>query len=269
MVVLPFVVDDISYDLLLSFKHMKKEEKVLKPENRKKEAGSIEIGKTKYSFPVEDSYYNNFPKELTSMIRKQAAYENVEEIKITSYNYPNTDFYDVYTIPVPPVMENAAIDYLYGSLVNDLRYQKNGQNKPKVISLMDCGMLSLMNRDIAKKIGELKENSFNKEHFFSLLKKENLGLTLSFVEFFNTLKIEAIEDSIRNYKDLETIASSFEISNIKIKNSLVHYMKQCEENASCFLLLSSVKENILDEPLYLPMFTKENNVPKVYYKDVM
>ena len=266
MVVLPFVIDDISYDLAISFKDIKKEEKVLKPEHRRVEAGSIEIGKTKLLLPIDDSYYSNVPKELTAKIRQEKMYQNIDYIKVIGTNDTNSDFYDVYTIPAPPDVANDAIDYLYGVLVNDLRLNKE---KTKVLSLNVFFFLAFANNAVASRINKIKENSFNKEHFYTMLKENNLGSILAFVEFFNTLKIEAIEDSIRSYKDLEDLVSTFQTSNKKLKNNLVQYMRKSEENVNCFLALSNIKEKILDEPLFLPMFKKENNTPKVYYKDVL
>ena len=115
MIVLPLASEKGISTFEVGFQAEDKRAEILQADKIQLPASDIAIGRDHLSQMLSLESYKDKPEELTKWIRKNAAYNpRARVIYVTTGNYENTDFYDVYKLPLPPEKPNILVDFLYG-----------------------------------------------------------------------------------------------------------------------------------------------------------
>ncbi len=254
MIVLPLIVNDMIFSLDLSFKKIQRRKEVLQADKINLPANDLVVGKVSLK-EGNNPLYDKNAIAVTRFIRKFMVNNYVKSLYITTSNYHQTDFYDVYKVPCPPNYSYPVIDFLYGNLVNDLRLRDPEKEKAKMISLKQIGMDELFNDDVLDDLLKIKKECHNHEEFVNKITEHGYGLQVQILQFLDTLDFKIIDQTLLSIKNLDIVANSFQAIPNRIDKQLAFYRQLARDNYQSYTVLARANHIIHDKPLTWPMLS--------------
>ena len=243
MIVLPLIVGDVATNILVDFK----EENIKKMDNQlnslKNGIGESDVivGKVSLKSTIKDEKNLQDPRTITNFIRKNVNYSNtpVNYITVNTKKYNNSDFYDVYNLPLPLGEEaNDVLDYIYGSLVNAIRLSTPPLVRKEKMSLNTAGIDKLFNLEFLNRVSIIKNNSNNSLYLRNQLISEGYKKQLEVLDFLNSLNYDIGESGVTLTPAIDEMIEFFSDTN-KEKKTLANYKNMALKNYDSYICLSA------------------------------
>lgn len=260
MVVLPIMNKDIMMKITLNFKNPTILRNQLDSSKGETAVSDIIVGKNSLNLLDKksiDKMANN-PLAITEFIRKNIAYSNtpISDIKINTKKYPNSDFYDTYIIPIPSYQNNKVTDYIYGLLVNSIRYSTPFLNKEEKLDLSKLKIDELFSTTMLQKALYLKNRGLVSDAIKDTLIKEGYSKQIEIIDFINSLDYSINDQEIALISEYNKIIDFFSAEG-KAKKILVNYKNIAKENFDCYVLLGAFNNLLYNKPLEWHNLSKE------------
>ena len=260
MVVLPIMNKDIMMKITLNFKNPTILRNQLDSSKGETAVSDIIVGKNSLNLLDKksiDKMANN-PLAITEFIRKNIAYSNtpISDIKINTKKYPNSDFYDTYIIPIPSYQNNKVTDYIYGLLVNSIRYSTPFLNKEEKLDLSKLKIDELFSTTMLQKALYLKNRGLVSDAIKDTLIKEGYSKQIEIIDFINSLDYSINDQEIALISEYNKIIDFFSAEG-KTKKFLVNYKNMAKENFDCYVLLGAFNNLLYNKPLEWHNLSKE------------
>lgn len=247
MIVLPLLLNDITTNILIDFK----EENISKIDNQLTASkpgvldSDIIVGKVNLKALINNEKMLQNPRAITNFIRKNVNYSNreVTSILVNTKKYDDSDFYTTYKLPLPPKDPNEVVDYLYGSLVNNVRQSTPSSLRKEKISLNAIGFDKLINIEFLNRVVTLKGNSNNSLYLKDKLISEGYKEQVDILEFFNSLEYKIGDNGIVLTDEINNIIDFFG-DTYKEKKTLINYKNMALNNSESYICLSAFNNYI-------------------------
>lgn len=250
MIVLPLKIEDNMVSLKLSFKELQCRKNVLQADKFTLSASNISLGKVNLKSHAYSEKYDIQMDKVAHFLRRNVAFKkNENTMFITTKNYHQEDFYDVYKLPLYVYDQNHFIDTLYGLLINDLRLMVPNTEKGKEISFKALGFDDYFNSDVLETINIIKSASADGETFFANLQQHGFSNQLQILDFLDKIQFDVVEESVLPKKEFDEVTSAFYAIHGPESKVLQKYEQKASENEKSFKMLSSLYHNVYGKPL--------------------
>lgn len=259
MISLPLMINDVILKVTINFKDLEVKKDRLDSGAKDVKESDIVIGKTLLKAYEDPKKPITDPKAITDFIRRNISYgsENVHYIEVNTKRYKDRDFYDTYIIPTPPVEPNEVNDYIYGTLVNNIRLSYPDKIKKTNISLASIGFDELFNGEFYNKIASIKNNNPNPLYIRNSLMNAGCKKQLEILDFFNTLDYENSKNSdVLLTEELNTVNAFFDDFS-KINNFLTNYRNTAINNYDSYMYLATLNTLVNGKNLNWPVLSEE------------
>lgn len=259
MLSLPLMINDIILKVTINFKDLEVKKDRLDSGAKDVKESDIVIGKTHLKAYEDSKKPITDPKAITDFIRKNINYgsENANYIEVNTKKYKDRDFYDTYIIPLPSYKPNEVNDYIYGTLVNNIRLSSPGKIKKTNISLASIGFDKLFNGEFYEKLASIKNNNPNPLYIRNSLMNVGCEKQLEILDFFNTLDYENSKNSdVLLTEELNTVNAFFSDSS-KINNFLTNYKDIAINNYDSYMYLATLNTLVNGRNLEWPVLSEE------------
>ena len=199
------------------------------------------------------------PKAITDFIRKNIDYnsENADYIEVNTRKYKDRDFYDTYIIPAPSYKPNEVNDYIYGTLVSNIRLSNPDKIKKTNISLANIGFDELFNGEFYERLASIKNSNPNSLYIRNSLMNAGCEKQLEILDFFNTLDYENSKNSdVLLAEELNTVNDFFSDSS-KINRFLTNYKDIAINNYDSYMYLATLNNLVNGRNLEWPVLSEE------------
>ena len=251
MLLLPMTLKDVTLNINLNFKDTVIKQDQLDAKMIGITPSDVIIDKYNLNSLDTKDYYDHNPAALTHFIRKNISYNghDINTIQVTTKKYKDTDFYDVYTLPVPPYYQNDVTDYIYGSLVNSIRLNSQEKNKKRYLSLEKLGIDTLFSNEFITRASALKNKTLTNLELKDRLTDEGYGKQLEILDFFNNyLSCDVDNEALLLTSELDNVLDFFS-PQLKEGKVLLKYKNIAAGNYDCYLLLGTLNNIIYNKPL--------------------
>lgn len=253
------MINDIILKVTINFKDLEVKKDRLDSGAKDVKESDIVIGKTHLKAYEDSKKPITDPKAITDFIRKNINYgsENANYIEVNTKKYKDRDFYDTYIIPLPSYKPNEVNDYIYGTLVNNIRLSSPGKIKKTNISLASIGFDKLFNGEFYEKLASIKNNNPNPLYIRNSLMNVGCEKQLEILDFFNTLDYENSKNSdVLLTEELNTVNAFFSDSS-KINNFLTNYKDIAINNYDSYMYLATLNTLVNGRNLEWPVLSEE------------
>ena len=145
MIILPLMIKDVTVNVTANLKNIEVQKNVLDSGAKGLHASDVVVGKARLSSYIDGEVITN-PTIITNFIRKNINYNNdINYVEVNTKNYDNSDFYDIYRLPLPANNPNEVTDYIYGMIINNIRLSNPLELKSGKISLQSLGFDKIFN----------------------------------------------------------------------------------------------------------------------------
>ena len=253
MLQLPMTIKDITVNVTINFNNITVEKDKLDSRAIGLEESDVIVDRTNIKSLRKDEYYNKNPEALTAIIRKHINYSNrgVTNIKVTTKKYKDSDFYDVYYLPLPPFTTNPITDYIYGSLLNSIRLSTPDLDKKINLDLHKIGFDNLISKEFLNHVLALKNNFLDQYLLEDQIRKDGYGSQLDVLNFFNTLNCEINNDDFIVTSEIDDVVD-FLSKDSKEGRKLVNYKNMALSNYESYLALGTFNNLLYNRPLTWP-----------------
>ena len=259
MISLPLMINDVILKVTINFKDLEVKKDRLDSGAKDVKESDIIIGKTHLKAYEDTKKPITDPKAITDFIRRNINYgsENANYIEVNTKRYKDRDFYDTYIVPAPSYKPNEVNDYIYGTLVNNIRLSSPDKIKKTNISLASIGFDELFNGEFYNKIANIKNNNPNQLYIRNSLINAGCERQLQILDFFNELDYEISRNSdvILTY-ELNTVSDFFKDSN-KLNNILTNYKTIASNNYDSYMYLATLNSLVNGKNLDWPILSEE------------
>ena len=259
MISLPLMINDVILKVTINFKDLEVKKDRLDSGAKDVKESDIIIGKTHLKAYEDTKKTITDPKAITDFIRRNINYgsENANYIEVNTKRYKDRDFYDTYIVPAPPVESNEVNDYIYGTLVNNIRLSSPDKIKKTNISLASIGFDELFNGSFYEKLASIKNKNSNPIYIRNSLINAGCERQLQILDFFNELDYEISRNSdvILTY-ELNTVSDFFKDSN-KLNNILTNYKTIASNNYDSYMYLATLNSLVNGKNLDWPILSEE------------
>ena len=248
MISLPLMINDVILKVTINFKDLEVKKDRLDSGAKDVKESDIIIGKTHLKAYEDTKKPITNPKAITDFIRRNVNYgsENANYIEVNTKRYKDRDFYDTYIVPAPSYKPNEVNDYIYGTLVNNIRLSSPDKIKKTNISLASIG-----------KIASIKNNNPNPLYIRNSLMNAGCEKQLEILDFLNTLDYENSKNSdVLLTDELDTVNAFFNDSN-KINNFLTNYKNTSINNYDSYMYLAALNTIVNGKNLEWPVLSEE------------
>lgn len=259
MISLPLMINDVILKVTINFKDLEVKKDRLDSGAKDVKESDIIIGKTHLKAFEDTKKPITNPKAITDFIRRNVNYgsENVHYIEVNTKRYKDRDFYDTYIVPAPSYKPNEVNDYIYGTLVNNIRLSNPDKIKKTNISLASIGFDELFNGEFYNKIASIKNNNPNQLYIRNSLINAGCEKQLEILDFLNTLNYENSKNSdVLLTDELDTVNAFFNDSN-KINNFLTNYKNTSINNYDSYMYLAALNTIVNGRNLEWPVLSEE------------
>lgn len=259
MISLPLMINDVILKVTINFKDLEVKKDRLDSGAKDVKESDIIIGKTHLKAYEDNKKTITDPKAITDFIRRNINYgsENANYIEVNTKRYKDRDFYDTYIVPAPSYKPNEVNDYIYGTLVNNIRLSNPDKIKKTNISLASIGFDELFNGEFYNKIANIKNNNPNPLYIRNSLMNAGCEKQLEILDFLNTLNYENSKNSdVLLTDELDTVNAFFNDSN-KINNFLTNYKNTSINNYDSYMYLAALNTIVNGKNLEWPVLSEE------------
>ena len=259
MISLPLMINDVILKVTINFKDLEVKKDRLDSGAKDVKESHIIIGKTHLKAYEDTKKPITDPKAITDFIRRNINYgsENANYIEVNTKRYKDRDFYDTYIVPAPSYKPNEVNDYIYGTLVNNIRLSSPDKIKKTNISLASIGFDELFNGSFYEKLASIKNKNSNPIYIRNSLINAGCERQLQILDFFNELDYEISRNSdvILTY-ELNTVSDFFKDSN-KLNNILTNYKTIASNNYDSYMYLATLNSLVNGKNLDWPILSEE------------
>ena len=259
MISLPLMINDVILKVTINFKDLEVKKDRLDSGAKDVKESDIIIGKTHLKAYEDTKKTITDPKAITDFIRRNVNYgsENANYIEVNTKRYKDRDFYDTYIVPAPSYKPNEVNDYIYGTLVNNIRLSSPDKIKKTNISLASIGFDELFNGSFYEKLASIKNKNSNPIYIRNSLINAGCERQLQILDFFNELDYEISRNSdvILTY-ELNTVSDFFKDSN-KLNNILTNYKTIASNNYDSYMYLATLNSLVNGKNLDWPILSEE------------
>lgn len=199
------------------------------------------------------------PRAITDFIRRNINYdsESVNFIEVNTKKYKDKSFYDTYIVPGPSSIPNEINDYVYGTLINNIRSSNPEKLKKTNLSLASIGFDELFNGEFYNKVASFKSKNPNPLYIRNSLMNAGCKRQLEILDFFNNLDYEISKNSdVILTDELDTVSAFFKDSN-KINNFLINYKNIASTNYESYMNLATLNNLVNGRNLDWPILSEE------------
>ena len=259
MISLPLMINDVILKVTINFKDLEVKKDILDSGAKDVKESDIIIGKNHLKAYEDTKKPITNPKAITDFIRRNINYgsKNANYIEVNTKRYKDRDFYDTYIVPAPSYKPNEVNDYIYGTLVNNIRLSNPDKIKKTNISLASIGFDELFNGEFYNKIASIKNNNPNPLYIRNSLMNAGCEKQLEILDFLNTLDYENSKNSdVLLTDELDTVNAFFNDSN-KINNFLTNYKNTSINNYDSYMYLAALNTIVNGKNLEWPVLSEE------------
>lgn len=253
------MINDVILKVTINFKDLEVKKDRLDSGAKDVKESDIIIGKTHLKAYEDTKKPITDPKAITDFIRRNINYgsENANYIEVNTKRYKDRDFYDTYIVPAPSYKPNEVNDYIYGTLVNNIRLSSPDKIKKTNISLASIGFDELFNGSFYEKLASIKNKNSNPIYIRNSLINARCERQLQILDFFNELDYEISRNSdvILTY-ELNTVSDFFKDSN-KLNNILTNYKTIASNNYDSYMYLATLNSLVNGKNLDWPILSEE------------
>ena len=253
------MINDVILKVTINFKDLEVKKDRLDSGAKDVKESDIIIGKTHLKAYEDTKKPITDPKAITDFIRRNINYgsENANYIEVNTKRYKDRDFYDTYIVPAPSYKPNEVNDYIYGTLVNNIRLSSPDKIKKTNISLASIGFDELFNGSFYEKLASIKNKNSNPIYIRNSLINAGCERQLQILDFFNELdyEISRHSDVILTY-ELNTVSDFFKDSN-KLNNILTNYKTIASNNYDSYMYLATLNSLVNGKNLDWPILSEE------------
>ena len=258
MIVLPLMIDNVTVNVSINFKDVSIKNNQLNSGAKGVKDSDVIIGKTNLSSLETNKYTISNPRELTNVIRKNMNYSTVpvDYIEVNTKKYTDSDFYDTYIIPTPQYKPNEINDYIYGMLVNSIRFSNPENIRIEKLSLNELGFNELFNIDFLNKIQNFRNSNSNSLYMRNKLMSSGYEKQLEVLDFFNTLDCKIEDNDVILTSELDNVIDFF--SKTKKENKvLTAYKNMALNNYESYMSLAALNTLVNGKVLDWPTLSEE------------
>ncbi len=261
MIILPLMIDDannVTVNVTINFRNVEVRENVLNSGVKGVSYSDVIIGKSNLKSYETDGKVIANPREVTNIIRKSMNYNTtpVNYIVVNTKKYEDSDFYDSYIIPAPSYKPNEINDYIYGMLVNSIRFNSPKDTKKEKLSLKALGFDELFNGEFLSKMQMLRSSSQSPLYVRNQLMNAGYVKQLEVLDFFNSLYCNIEEDDVILTSELENVIKFFD-STKKESRALSNYKNIALSNYESYMSLAALNALVNGKVLDWPVLSKE------------
>ena len=253
------MINDVILKVTINFKDLEVKKDILDSGAKDVKESDIVIGKTHFRTYEDSKKPITDPRSITDFIRRNINYgsENANYIEVNTRKYKNRDFYDTYIIPIPSYKPNEVNDYIYGTLVNNIRLSRPDKIKKTNISLANIGFDELFNGEFYERLVAIKNNNPNPLYIRNSLMNAGCEKQLEILDFFNTLDYENSKNSdVLLTEELNTVNAFFSDSS-KINRFLTNYKDIAINNYDSYMYLATLNNLVNGRNLEWPVLSEE------------
>lgn len=259
MLSLPLMINDVILKVTINFKDLEVKKDRLDSGAKDVKESDIVIGKIHLRAYEDSKKPITDPKAITDFIRKNIDYnsENADYIEVNTRKYKDRDFYDTYIIPTPSYKPNEVNDYIYGTLVSNIRLSNPDKIKKTNISLTNIGFDELFNGEFYERLASIKNSNPNSLYIRNSLMNAGCEKQLEILDFFNTLDYENSKNSdVLLAEELNTVNDFFSDSS-KINRFLTNYKDIAINNYDSYMYLATLNNLVNGRNLEWPVLSEE------------
>ncbi len=265
MLVLPLMIKDVVLKVTVNFKNVEVKRNILNSGVKDIRYSDIVVGKNHLKAYENGNKIIADPKAITSFIRKSINYDNddVSFVEVNTKKYKDSDFYDTYIVPIPSYKDgdnyNEINDYIYGMLINSIRFSDPEPDRIKKIdlSLSSLGFDELFNGDFYNRLERIKNNNPNPLYIRNQLINAGYTKQLEVLDFFNNLDYEISQNSdVLLIDEFNTVNDFFKDSN-KINRFLNNYKSMAISNYESYMNLAALNSLVNGRNLDWPTLSEE------------
>jgi len=259
MLSLPLMINDVILKVTINFKDLEVKKDRLDSGAKDVKESDIVIGKIHLRAYEDSKKPITDPKAITDFIRKNIDYnsENADYIEVNTRKYKDRDFYDTYIIPAPSYKPNEVNDYIYGTLVSNIRLSNPDKIKKTNISLANIGFDELFNGEFYERLASIKNSNPNSLYIRNSLMNAGCEKQLEILDFFNTLDYENSKNSdVLLAEELNTVNDFFSDSS-KINRFLTNYKDIAINNYDSYMYLATLNNLVNGRNLEWPVLSEE------------
>ena len=251
MIGLPLMINDVILKVTINFKDLEVKKDILDSGAKDVKESDIVIGKTHLKAYEDSRKPMMDPKAITDFIRRNINYNNetINFIEVNTKKYKDKDFYDTYIVPIPSYKPNEVNDYIYGTLVNNIRLSRPDEIKKTNISLASIGFSELFNGEFYNIVARAQNINPNSLYIRNNLNNAGFKKQIEVLDFFNTLNYEVSKSTdIISREKIESV-SDFFLDSKKINNYLTNYNNTAITNYESYLDLVTFNKIINERDL--------------------
>lgn len=259
MLSLPLMINYVILKVTINFKDLEVKKDRLDSGAKDVKESDIVIGKIHLRAYEDSKKPITDPKAITDFIRKNIDYnsENADYIEVNTRKYKDRDFYDTYIIPAPSYKPNEVNDYIYGTLVSNIRLSNPDKIKKTNISLANIGFDELFNGEFYERLASIKNSNPNSLYIRNSLMNAGCEKQLEILDFFNTLDYENSKNSdVLLAEELNTVNDFFSDSS-KINRFLINYKDIAINNYDSYMYLATLNNLVNGRNLEWPVLSEE------------
>lgn len=259
MLSLPLMINYVILKVTINFKDLEVKKDRLDSGAKDVKESDIVIGKIHLRAYEDSKKPITDPKAITDFIRKNIDYnsENADYIEVNTRKYKDRDFYDTYIIPAPSYKPNEVNDYIYGTLVSNIRLSNPDKIKKTNISLANIGFDELFNGEFYERLASIKNSNPNSLYIRNSLMNAGCEKQLEILDFFNTLDYENSKNSdVLLAEELNTVNDFFSDSS-KVNRFLTNYKDIAINNYDSYMYLATLNNLVNGRNLEWPVLSEE------------
>ena len=259
MISLPLMINNVILKVNINFKDLEIKKNRLDSGAKGIKESDIVIGKTHLKAYEDSNKPIINPKAITDFIRRNINYESEigNYIEVNTKKYKDKDFYDTYIIPLPSYKPNEINDYIYGTLVNNIRFSTPDKIKNTNISFTSIGFDDLFNGEFYNVLLTLKNNNPNPLYIRNSLINRGYERQLEILDFINTLDYDSSKsNNILLEEELNTVNAFFSDSS-KIDRFLTNYKDIAINNYDSYIYLATLNTLVNGRNLEWPVLSEE------------
>ncbi len=256
MIILPLMIKDVTVNVTANLKNIEVQKNVLDSGAKGLHASDVVVGKARLSSYIGDEVISD-PTIVTNFIRKNINYNNdINYVEVNTKNYDNSDFYDIYRLPLPANNPNEVTDYIYGMIINNIRLSNPLELKSGKISLQTLGFDKIFNAEFINRVMLLKNKSINSLYLRNELIKEGYNKQIEILDFFNSLDYEIKDSDVILTSELDSVITFFNTTKNERK-TLTNYKNIASTNYEHYMSLAAFNNLVYNKNLEWPVLTEE------------